>query len=68
MLVRVLTARRKEFKHTPDLESGGKFIREEITLHRQNAVSSQRQRMRETPGVQEIQFKMFSFPRMGIQH
>lgn len=33
----------KEFKCNPELESRGKFIREEVMLHRKSMVSSQRQ-------------------------
>lgn len=44
----VLTEHRKKFKHRPELDIKGKFVREGIMLHRQSIVSSQSQRMRET--------------------
>lgn len=41
---------RKESEHMPELETKGNFIRDGITLHR-DTVSSQKQRMRESPGA-----------------
>lgn len=41
-----------KFKCTPELASKGKFIREGVTLHRKSVVSSQRQRLRESEGIE----------------
>lgn len=55
LLLESLTVCWKEFKHTPDLESKGKFIREGVTFHKQNVASSQRLRVKESKRDSERQ-------------
>lgn len=48
-----LTEHREEFKHMPELGSKGKFVREGLTLHRQNVVTSQRLKVIEQRGTEK---------------
>lgn len=60
-----LTPCKKEFKCKPELETKGKFIREEIMLHRQrHGLLSKPER--ETLS-EEFGLNMFSFSGVGMQ-